>query len=251
MISRRAFGSGLIAYSLCGSGPSAGQPTEDDGTGSLDQLIYPPFGAIDAPRPFGYKPPDEKQKRKAEDIVKATIKGPRPIDIAQSFIERFYTQDPEAISQWPAPAPWNPLIVEFFSATTLKANNDMVAWCAAFANWCLERSGRRGSKSAASQSFLDKKTFKRSDDPVVGDLAIFTCYDKITNKSLGLGHVAFVKEKPANGHVKVVGGNQSADGHASIISRRDFVTGDRDIRRHVGVKYALCTMRLNTYISIV
>jgi len=224
---------------------------EDDEAGPLDQLIYPPFGAIDAPQPFGYKPPTEKEKQRAEDIIKSTPKGPAPIDIAKSFFDRFYTTDPKTISQWPAPEAWNPLIVQFFSATTLKANNDMVAWCAAFANWCIERSGRKGSRSAASQSFLDKKNFKQTNDPAIGDLAVFTCYEKNTNKSLGLGHVAFVMHKPAGGRVKVLGGNQSADGHSSIISERDFMTGDRDVRRHVDGKYVPCTMRLNTYISIV
>src|ERR1700722_17732952 len=41
-----------------------------------------------------------------------------------------------------------------------------------------------------------KKEFTRTNDPKVGNVAVFTCYDKQTNESIGLGHVAFVREKP-------------------------------------------------------
>ena len=127
----------------------------------------------------------------------------------------------------------------------------MVAWCAAFANWCLKRSARTGSQSAASQSFLSATDFKRNSDPKVGDLAVFTCYDKDNGSSLGLGHVAFVKAKPTNGRVLVLGGNQSADGHSSVISERYFPTDAQIVKRHVAGKYVDCNMKLNTYITIV
>lgn len=217
----------------------------------FDQLNYPPFSLFDRPDQFGYKPPSPAERTKAADIVRSTPKGPKPIDVAESFVSRFYQSDPDAISQWPAPESWNPLIVEFFSATSVPANNDMVAWCAAFANWCMERAGRVGSRSAASQSFIASKAFKKTNDPEVGDLIVFTCYDKSSGKSLGLGHVAFVGEKPANGRVKVIGGNQSKDGRSSVICASDFPLGDREVRRHVDGKYVPCTMRLNSFVSVV
>lgn len=233
---------------LVGARAAAGQPAEAEEY--FDQLIYPPIEALDDPQPFGVKPPTQDEVKKATLIIDQTVKGPRPIDVAQSFVDRFYDNDPSAISQWPAPSHWNPLIVKFFSATSYRANNDMIAWCAAFANWCLERAGRVGSRSAKSQSFLSKE-FKTTKDPKPGDLAIFTCYDKASGKSLELGHVTFFKNKVSDTFINVVGGNQSADGHSSIVSERPFSIVDRDVRRHVGNNYVLCTMKLNTYITIV
>jgi hypothetical protein len=135
MITRRNLTQGLAAYPLIGCVlPAFGQPAEDADL-TFDQLIYPPIEALDDPQPFGYKPATEAQKKRAREIVDGTPKGPRPIDIAQSFVDSFYAKEPDAISQWPAPANWNPLIVDFFGATSYRANNDMIAWCAAFANW--------------------------------------------------------------------------------------------------------------------
>lgn len=247
MITRRTIIAAACAAPLCLQSSLASSAEE---ISPFDQLIYPPIESLDDPEVFGYSPPTQAQRDKAREIVAATKRGPTPVDIAQSVVDRFFKQDPEAISQWPAPAAWNPLIVEFFSATTYKANNDMVAWCAAFANWCIERSGRNGSRSAASQSFLSDQ-FKATSEPKPGDLAVFTCYDLSTGRSLGLGHVTFFKEKLPNNFIRAVGGNQSGDGHSSIISESTFITTDRRVRRHIGNNYVPCTMRLNTYISIV
>ena len=250
MITRRNATAGIAACSAFGLASVRAQPALADEP-PFDQLTFPAFEAIGKPEQFGYKPPTAIQKENAAEIVRATPNGPSPIAIVQSFVDRYYVKDPDSISQWPAPNEWNPLIVTFFSSTSYPANNDMIPWCAAFANWCLERAGRTGSRSAASQSFLSNKAFKRTDDPKAGDLIVFTCYDLATNKSVGVGHVTFVKEKPANGRVKVVGGNQSKDGHSSIISETEFPLGDRPVKRHIGSKYVPCVMRLNSFIAIV
>jgi uncharacterized protein (TIGR02594 family) len=246
MITRRA-----AAFGIAGSVVllRSARLAAEDAPEPFNQLIYPPIEALDNPEPFGYQPATEDEINKAKLISEQTPKGPRPIDIAQSFVDRFYKSELNAISQWPAPSHWNPLIVEFFSATSYHANNDMIAWCAAFANWCLERAGKSGSRSAASQSFLSKD-FEATKNPKPGDLAIFTCYDKASGKSLGLGHVTFFKSKISETYINVVGGNQSGDGHSSIISERPFFVADRDVGRHVGNNYVTCTMRLNRYISV-
>lgn len=249
MFTRRAMVAGMACTPLMITAQVAAAQTAEI-EDSFDQLIYPPIEAIDDPQPFGYKPASQDEINKAKLIIDQTINGPRPIDVAQSFVDRFYVSDPSAISQWPAPAHWNPLIVDFFTATSYRANNDMIAWCAAFTNWCLERSGRVGSKSAASQSFLSKE-FKTTKDPKPGDLVVFTCYDKASGKSLGLGHVTFFKNKISDKLINVIGGNQSSDGHSSIICERPFSIVDRDVMRHVGNDYILCTMKFNSYISIV
>jgi uncharacterized protein (TIGR02594 family) len=242
MISRRSAIIGLIgspAILVCG------QDTDEP----IYELTYPPFEAITSPQTFGYQEASEKDKDKARAIIQGTPSGPGPIDVAQSFADRFFESDPKAISQWPAPDSWNPLIVEFFRATGTPNNNDMIPWCAAFANWCLERAGRSGSRSASSQSFLSKH-FEQVKEPQAGDLAIFTCYDKSTKASLGVGHVAFFKEKLAENRIRVVGGNQSKDGHSSIISYAEFITTDREVRRKISGKYVSCQMRLNTFVRI-
>jgi uncharacterized protein (TIGR02594 family) len=241
---------GLVTYPALVGAFLANSQTSRTDEESFDQLVYPPLETLENPELFGYKPATEAQKRKAQEIVDGTPKGPKPIDIAQSLVDRFYDKEPDAISQWPAPASWNPLIVEFFKATSTPANSDMIPWCAAFANWCIERSRRNGSRSASSQSFLSKD-FMQTDDPRAGDLAIFTCYDNSSGKSLGLGHATFFKERLSQNRIKVVGGNQSRDRHSSVICETEFSTTDHDARRHVGDKYVPCTMRLNTYIRIV
>lgn len=250
MISRRQANLNLVVLAASTSS-SIGWSQTDAEEPIFTQLMYPPFEALDAPQKFGYSPATAEQKEKSKKIILETPKGPRPIDIAENLVARFYEKDPDAISQWPAPSAWNPLVVEFFSSTSLRVNNDMVHWCAAFANWCLERSGRVSSRSASSQSFLNNKSFKKTTDPNVGDLAVFTCYDTNSGKNIGLGHVTFVREKPSNGRLKVIGGNQSKDGHSSIISATEFPIGDRPVKRHIDGKYVACTMRLNSYISIV
>src|SRR5260370_10507064 len=95
---------------------------------------------------------------------------------------------------------------------------------------------KSGTRSASSQSFLSKQ-FKQTTTPKNGDLIVFTCYDIATNKSLGLGHVTFFKEALPGNKIRVVGGNQSADGHSSVISETTFLTTDTQAHRHVGNKY--------------
>lgn len=48
----------------------------------------------------------------------------------------------------------NPRIVEYHSYTDLKATSDEVAWCSAFANFCVQKAGLRGTRSAAARSWL-------------------------------------------------------------------------------------------------
>jgi len=98
------------------------QQAEVEEADAFIQLIYPPLGAINQPEKFGYAQPTQAQKDKAAKIVNETPKGPNPVSIARSFSERFGKNDPKAISQWPAPEAWNPLIVEFFKKTASPVN---------------------------------------------------------------------------------------------------------------------------------
>lgn len=243
----------ILAFTPQDLATPEGQPTLDAAESadpSLTDLEYPSFDSLKSTRLFGNQPPSLEQLNHAKDVVNATPHGPTAFAIAQSFVDRFSLTNPRLISQWPKPEAWNPLVVEFFKATTLNANNDMVPWCAAFANWCLERAGKKSSKSAASQSFLDD-AFERTSAPKVGDLAVFTCFKPGTQVTVGLGHVGFVASLPSEGFIEVLGGNQTADGHASIISRKKYATGDRSVYRTIRGKKTPCTMRLNTYIKVI
>lgn len=236
---------------------SLAQEVESDEAEFL-QLENPPIASIDAPVKFGYNPATPEQIAKVNDIVKNT-KGSTPIDVAESFITRFYKNDRDAISQWPAPAEWNPLIVRFFNeATSLKVNNDMVDWCAAFANWCIKRAGKHSTNSAASQSFIksaNRAYFRRTNTPKHGDLVVWTCYD-MNGKSLGLGHVGFYYKKiddiqTDGNYINILSGNTASDGRSSLICIKPFSIRDRNVFRTVNKVRVPAIMRLNAYLEII
>jgi uncharacterized protein (TIGR02594 family) len=169
---------------------------------------------------YGTGNPSDDELEKAAAIIDNAPTGPTPFDVARYFLSD--KVDEHYREQWPKAAAWNPVIVEFFKATNFEASNDMVAWCAAFVNWCFVQSHRSGSGSASSQSFLDKTKFAQTDSPKVGDLVVFTCRRISDDTPIGLGHVAFVSAIPAGNMLKVVGGNQHKGGHSSIISEVNF-----------------------------
>lgn len=207
---------------------------------------YPPLD-ISAIKPFGSYPPDAEIVRRAQQLAAGAPNGDDPLRIVRYFIAAG-KENPELIAQTAKNEAWNPLILEFFRATDYKAANDMVPWCAAFVNWCLKRAEKKFSGSAASQSFLHKD-FKRTNDPKIGDLAVFTCYDPGTGKSVGLGHVAFVAEKPKSDRVLVAGGNQSNAGR-SMICEKYYPLGPVDSKRTINGQRRNVIFKLNTYVAI-
>lgn len=99
------------------------------------------------------------------------------------------------------PGPSNePRIVKYHASTTLRATQDYVPWCSAFANWCIQRAGLKGTGLANARSWL--KWGKALDDPVEGCIVIFK---RGTNPQSG--HVAFFVGQDGN-YVRVLGGNQ-------------------------------------------
>jgi uncharacterized protein (TIGR02594 family) len=247
MMNRRTFLSSSVAPVITSNLAWAQSDTETEFVG----LTWPPIILLDPGKHelYGYNKATGDQEAKATLMLQKAPKGPKAIDVAQYFVDTYYKSAPETISQWPAPANWNPLIVDFFDATTTKATSDMIAWCSAFVNWCLAQNGKLRSNDASSQSFL-KKQFARTTEPKVGDLAVFTCYN-LAGQDMLLGHVAFVKAPPADGRVLLLGGNMSSGGHGSIICEETFSTGSVKTSRTVGNKRVPCTMRLNAYIQVV
>jgi hypothetical protein len=102
MISRRIVTLSLIvAPTVLPVFPALSQGSEEEDL--FAQLTYPTFGALSDPEKFGYQKPTQAQRDKADGIVNQTPKGPTPLAVARSFVERYAQSDPKAISQWPAP----------------------------------------------------------------------------------------------------------------------------------------------------
>jgi uncharacterized protein (TIGR02594 family) len=256
VITRRQLIPAAVGAGLLSVGPAWAA-----GEASLaDELEFPDYNSIEDPVSFGFGEPSHEQIDRAaavihetDDLITKSAPRMSPADVAASFISR-YSSDPEIISQWPAPSAWNPLVVAFLRSTGYPAHNDMIAWCAAFVNWCIEHSlgKQHTSGSASSQSFLGNPRFRATSAPTRGDLAVFTVYDRQTGRPVSppLGHVAFVSVPPTASKVTVLGGNQSANGRSSIISEKSFPTTPFPARRHIDGKYVVCTMQLNKYMSI-
>ncbi len=62
-------------------------------------------------------------------------------------------------------------------------------WCAIFANWALETTGNKGTRSPSSQSFARSPDFIQLGAPVLGCVVV---YWRGTRHS-GLGHVGFYR----------------------------------------------------------
>lgn len=97
----------------------------------------------------------------------------------------------------------NKRILAYFTEAGFSwVKDDETAWCAAFVNWVLKKSGLKGTGSLAARSFLNYG--KRTDAPQIGDLAVFW---RISRNS-AFGHVAFYIAHDKR-FVYVLGGNQS------------------------------------------
>ena len=81
----------------------------------------------------------------------------------------------------------NPRILQYFSATNYdpKQVSDELPWCAAFACFCLEKSGYTSPHSAWSLSFL--KWGETSPTPKIGTIAVLS-----RTSDPSKGHVGFV-----------------------------------------------------------
>jgi len=99
----------------------------------------------------------------------------------------------------------NPRVLEYLSTTTnigtTWRSQDETPWCSAFVNWCVEKAGYVGTRSALSTSWL--KWGRTINEPVKGCIAIFS--------RNGGGHVGFyIDETPtlSETYIKILGGNQ-------------------------------------------
>jgi flagellar protein FlgJ len=99
----------------------------------------------------------------------------------------------------------NSHIIDYFKATDLNkkdASTDETAWCAAFCNWCLVKSGFAGDNSAWAANFKKWGRPTRNNKPAFGAVAL------VRFKS-GKHHVTFVAGLSKDGsRLATLGGNQ-------------------------------------------
>ncbi len=188
----------------------------------------------------GTQNPYESEIKDATKILFASPHGPnvRPYDVAKYFLglaQGDLGRDVMKYArEWPVRA--NPVIHHFFTATQTFPRGDTTAWCAAFVNWCIARSGSSDSRtigrspryfleqgnpfstellearttlSAASGSFRCKDKLDKANE---GDIVVFKKpgTDSETKYCRGQGHVAFLRTSASieQSKIKVLGGNQ-------------------------------------------
>jgi uncharacterized protein (TIGR02594 family) len=116
----------------------------------------------------------------------------------------------------------NPRIVEYHDATTLHAKEDEVPWCSSFVNWCFQKSGLTGTRSAAARSWLEWGD--ELEKPRAGCVCVIRARsageDVATGSATGY-HVGFwIAETPE--YVMLLGGNQSDRVKTSIFKKSGY-----------------------------
>ncbi len=107
------------------------------------------------------------------------------------------------IAEAPGPAD-NPRIVEYHQATTLLAQDDEVAWCSAFVNWCMVSAGLAGTEKANARSWLDWGSPVDPRYAPVGSVVVLWRESFDSWK----GHVGFLVGQSSR-RVALLGGNQA------------------------------------------
>jgi uncharacterized protein (TIGR02594 family) len=155
---------------------------------------------------LGTRPALDSEERIAKNILIQAPKTPTPYSVARYFLAISEGQFGEAWKPYVAgwPVRWNPVIVEFFQATHTVPEGDVTSWCAAFANWCFQRTNSHpATANASSGSFRSFGT--ATTNPQEGDLVVF--YETSSGQSSPHGHVGFFVEDYGD-VVEVLGGNQ-------------------------------------------
>lgn len=81
----------------------------------------------------------------------------------------------------------NPRIIEYLKSVDLNDEitlHDEIAWCSAFVNWCLQKAGGKGTRSASARSFLHWGV--EVTEPHEGDIVVFK-----RGNSSWQGHVGY------------------------------------------------------------
>lgn len=178
--------------------------------------------------PQGTLQPSPEQNEIARSIITRleSVGNLRPVEVAGFLLDVGRGLHGESwrpyARAWPIDAHANPLILDFFRATTTRPQGDRTAWCAAFMNWCLLKAhgttkAAPVTRSAASASFREWGTAVATYDasssstvmsrtPKVGDIVVFQ--EIRSDGTVGVhGHVGFLIDMDEK-RVRVLGGNQ-------------------------------------------
>lgn len=104
----------------------------------------------------------------------------------------------------------NPVVVDFLRYVGLGSDGDETAWCSAFANWCMQQAGIRGSGKASARSWLTWGNFSVAK-PRFGCVTILW---RISPTS-SFGHVGFYVGR-AGDSLLLLGGNQTQQSKVTI-----------------------------------
>jgi len=94
----------------------------------------------------------------------------------------------------------NPRIVAYHQSTTLEADDDETPWCSSFVNWCVQRAGVQGTRSALARSWLSWG--QELTAPRRGCIVVLR-----RGSNAQQGHVGFYHDD-AGDRILVLGGNQ-------------------------------------------
>jgi len=98
----------------------------------------------------------------------------------------------------------NPRILEYQEMTGLNFENEDVAWCGIFANWCALQAGLPRSDTAVARDWLN--VGRKTSKPRPGDVVVMWRHHKTESWK---GHVGFFAGFSHDGsNVFVLGGNQ-------------------------------------------
>jgi uncharacterized protein (TIGR02594 family) len=109
----------------------------------------------------------------------------------------------------------NPHIADYFTATSYHATSDEVAWCSAFACWCVESAGIRSPRSAAALDWLKWRVPHTLTKPYRGCVMV---YERPEGGSYA-GHVGFFSHRTTAGDW-VLGGNQGNEVSIALQTRQ-------------------------------
>lgn len=110
----------------------------------------------------------------------------------------------------------NPRIIEYHSATSLKAQSQKVAWCASFACWVLKKAGYKSTGTSWARDFLDYGT--KLEQPKKGCIMVFE-----RNGAGGDSHVTFWTGEEATDSYLCMGGNQSDSVCKRFYAKKDLL----------------------------
>ena len=120
--------------------------------------------------------------------------GPRWLDLAW---------DELGVAEIPGQAD-NPRIVEYHQSTSLLSQDDEVAWCSAFVNWCFATVDMAHTNKANARSWMNWGVGVAPTDPPIGSVVVLWRESRESWK----GHVGFLVGANEN-RVVLLGGNQS------------------------------------------